>query len=75
MSHRGAPKKKYRHHHVSAGGEAASPAPFLVVAKHQASLAQLAHVSLDGPAAKSQDGGHAVYRWPSSARFRVAMIE
>jgi hypothetical protein len=75
MSHRGAPKKKNRHHYVAAGGEAASPAPLLVIAKHQTSLTQLAHVSLDGPAAQSQDGGHAVYRGPGSARFRVAVIE
>jgi hypothetical protein len=32
MSHRGAPKKKNRDYDVSAGGEAASPAPLLVVA-------------------------------------------
>ncbi len=56
MSHRGAPKKKYRHHYVAAGGEAASPPALLVVAKHQASSNQLVHVSLDGPAAHSQDG-------------------
>jgi hypothetical protein len=75
MSHRRAGKKENRHHYVSAGGEAASPAPLLVIAKHQAGIYQLAHVSLHGPAAQSQYICHAVYRGPGSARFRVAMIE
>jgi hypothetical protein len=61
MSHRRPGKKENRNHNVTAGGEAASPPPLLVIAKHQASIYQLAHVSLHGPSAKSQDGGHAVY--------------
>jgi hypothetical protein len=70
MSHRGAPKKKNRNHNVSAGGEAPSPPTLLVIAKHQAGINQLAHVSLHSSSAQAQYIiCHAVYRRPSSACF------